>query len=200
MYILIDTLCPLIICQSNVKVSDPHVLLMISRCVQTRAQYIFIKIKRRQYNNQTYRIMTVIWLNADYKQTTIPSRHFQYRLSLHILHHWYDMAGNDVLLLLESSYISKIVKRVTLNKTKQARNSRPDPRRDSCMYVVTDTSGSSEMCAEQQYMRSGGIVKHHCLVLLFLHCNRAKGKSRANMFDLNNLPSRKVKHNNRSAL
>lgn len=63
------------------------------------------------------------------------------------------MAGNEKPVLLWSSYIWKIITFEMLNETKQARYSRPDPRRDSCMYVVTDTSGSSEMCAEQQYKK-----------------------------------------------
>lgn len=84
------------------------------------------------------------------------------------------MTGNEKLVLLWSSYIWKLI---TLNETKQARYSRPDPRRDSCMYVVTDTniSGSSEMCAEQRYKRSGWIVTYRYLFLLFLNFHRLKG-------------------------
>lgn len=63
------------------------------------------------------------------------------------------MAGNEnpVKKLIQL----KIIKYNILKTRKQARYGRPDPRRDSCMNVVTDTSGSSEMYAEQQYMRSG---------------------------------------------
>lgn len=93
---------------------------------------------------------------------------------LHI-HHWCDMTGNEKLVLLWSSYIWKIN---TLNETNQARFSRPDPRRDSCMLCISNTSGSSEMCAEQQYVTwQAGELSHtaNLLVLNIFKLSSFKG-------------------------
>jgi len=65
------------------------------------------------------------------------------------------MAGNETTADKLSSYIWKKHKILHFKQAQTGQNSRPDPRRDSCIYVVTDTSGSSECTLNNNTWEAG---------------------------------------------
>jgi len=63
-----------------------------------------------------------------------------------VIHSCSDVTWQEMrrLLISLAHTFEKKHKILHFKQAQTGQNSRPDPRRDSCIYVVTDTSGSSE--------------------------------------------------------